>query len=87
MQNKTFIDLAREVINYNKDGMELLIEINELQKAISNLAREDERHQLIKEIIEKEKVAIILIQQSTIIQRGLMKKQHEAIEKLINNLT
>lgn len=86
MPKKSFQDLAQDAINYTKEGMNLLIEIHELQEAIKNLPQKENYQQLIEEIIEKEKIAVGLIQQATLIQRTLMKNQHEAVEKLINNL-
>lgn len=86
MMKKSFSDLAQEAISHTQKGINLLIEIYELQEAVKNMPHKADYQQLIKEIIEKEKTAVGLIQQATIIQRELMKNQHEAIETLINNL-
>lgn len=86
MSEKSFKDLAQEAIDYTQEGINLLVEIQELQEAIKNLPQKENYQQLIKEVIEKEKIAVGLIQQATLIQRTLMKNQHEAIEKLIKNL-
>lgn len=87
MQKKGFGDLAKEAIDCNREGIELLVEIRELQESLKNFPKKENYQLLLEEIIEKQKIAVSLIQQSTLIQRGLMKSQHEAIEKLINNLS
>lgn len=86
MPEKSFKDLANEAINYTKDGLGHLIEVYELQEASKNLPKTENYQQLVKEIIEKEKIAVGLIQQATLIERGLINRQREAIKKLINTL-
>jgi hypothetical protein len=78
---------ASEAIKYTREGIELLIEIGELQEAIRSLPKSENIEQFIKEIIEKEKMAVSLIQKGSLIQRSLLKNQHEEIEKLINKLS
>lgn len=84
--NKNFKTLAEEAIECTKKGLDTLIEIHEIQEALKNFPKTKDYQQLVQEIIGKEKVAVGLIQRATLIQRGLMKTQHEEIEKIINNL-
>jgi hypothetical protein len=87
MPKKSFKDLAQEAIDYTKEGLDKLVEVHELQEALKNLPKSESYEQLAKEIIEKEKIAISLIQQATLIERTLMTSQHKAVEMLINNLS
>jgi hypothetical protein len=86
MSKKSVTVLAEEAIKYTKEGVNLLVEIHELQEAIKNLPKNESYEQMVKEIIEKEKMAVGFIQQATVIQRKLIKNQHEVMAKLLNSL-
>ena len=86
MSNKCFKELAEEAIDCTKNGLEKLIEVYELQQASKNFPVTENYQELIEEIIEKEKIAVSLIHQATLMIRGLMDNQHHAVQKLINNL-
>lgn len=77
---------VNEAIKCTKEGLDLLVELSELQESIKSLPIGEDLKQIVKEIIEKEKMAVSLIQKGTLMQRGLIKTQHEAIERLINRL-
>lgn len=87
MPKKSFKNLAQEAIDYTKEGLGKLVEVHELQEALKNLLNSEDYEQLVKEIIEKEKIAIGLIQQAILIERTLMTTQHKAVEELIDNLS
>lgn len=78
---------ANEAIKRTKEGIELLIEISEMQEALKNLPKNENVEHFIKEIIEKEKMAVSLIQKSNLIQRELLQNQHKEIEGLIKKLS
>lgn len=86
MIEKSFKDLAKEAVDYTKEGLDCLVEVYELQEALKNLPKTESCQQFIEEIIEKEKIGVGLIQQAILIQRGLMNDQHKAIKNLINDL-
>ena len=87
MTQATFNDEAKRASQLTQEGLSLLIEVNDLQLSLSSLKNKDEAALgLIREIIAKEKMAVGLIQQSTLIQRELMKRQHTAIEVLTKGL-
>ena len=87
MSNKSFKSLAKEAIDYTEKGISLLVEVNVLQQALKNLPKSENNESLISEIIEKEKIAVNFIHQATIIERALMKKQHDLIEEMLSNLS
>jgi len=78
---------ASEAIKYATEGIDLLIELSEMLEALKALPKGENIEQFIKEIIEKEKMAVSLIQNSNLIQRSLLKNQHEEIENLIKKLS
>ena len=86
MAEKSFDRLADEALEDTRRGLDLLKEIDALQRALRNLADEKEFGSMVKEIIEKEKLAVGFVQQSTIATRNLMQKQQEEIERLIERL-
>ena len=86
MSKKSLKNLTDEAINYTKEGLELLLEVSELQAAVKNTPKTENYYQLVKEIIEKEKLAVGLIERATLIQRDLINKQRESTIKLINSL-
>lgn len=86
MPGKNFSDLAREAINLTKQGLELLMEVSELQQALKYLSNNESSVQAITEIVEKEKIAVSLIQQAIVIERNLMTKQHKEIALLLSSL-
>lgn len=83
MSKKSLKKLIKEVIDYTKEGLELLLEASELQAAAKNMPKTEDYYQLVKEIVEKEKLAVSLIERATLIQRDLINKQREGIIKLI----
>lgn len=86
MANKSVKELTVQAINYTKEGLELLLKVSELQEAIKNMAKTEDYYQIVKEIIEKEKVAVDLIEKATFIQRDLVNEQREGIIKLLKSL-
>lgn len=83
MLEKGIKDLAKEAMDCTREGLDRLIQVQELLEAIKNMKQNKDYQSMIEDIIEKEKMAVELIQRATIIERGLMKDQHEAIKKLI----
>jgi hypothetical protein len=77
---------AKQALEYTREGLDTLVAISELQDSLVGLPKNDEYSAMVKEIIEKEKLAVSLIQQATLIQRGLMEQQHSAIKHLIDSL-
>lgn len=86
MPEKTFKDLAAEAAKSTQKGIDLLIEIDEIQTALSLQSLTSESESIIREMIEKEKLAVGFIQESMTIQKALMGKQHKAVQSLINRL-
>lgn len=86
MPEKTFRDLAVEAAESTRTGTDLLIEIDDLQTALSMRSLTGDSESLIREIIEKEKLAVGFIQQGMTIQKALMSKQHTAVQALIDRL-
>ena len=86
MAEKTFKDLAAEASRSTKKGIELLIEIDEIQNALSMQSLTKDSESLIREMIEKEKLAVGFIQEGMTIQKTLMSKQHKAVQSLIDRL-
>lgn len=86
MSKKSLKSLTDEAIKYTKEGLELLLEVSELQAALGNIPKTENYYQMIKEIIEKEKLAVSLIERATLIQRDLINRQRESTIKLINSL-
>lgn len=78
---------VREAVDSITSGLNLIIELNELQEAINNLPQNESVEQMLKEIIEKEKLSVGLLQKGTLIQRSLLKHQHDAIASLFNKLS
>lgn len=86
MAKKSFEVLAYETIDDTKKGVEYLIQVNELLSILKTMSKTEDSRQIVKEIIEKEKIAVELISKATIIQRQLMQYQHKAIENLMTDL-
>lgn len=86
MIEKTFKDLATNAAQSTKKGIDLLIEIDELQTALSLQSLTKDSESIIREMIEKEKLAVGFIQESMTIQKALMGRQHKAMQSLINRL-
>lgn len=87
MLEKPFNDLAKQALDSTKKGLDLLCEIHELQQAAKNLSQGEDYAFLVEEIIRKEKLAVSLINQATLIERDLMKRQHRAVEEIVNRLS
>jgi RNA polymerase-interacting CarD/CdnL/TRCF family regulator len=86
MIESEFIRQAKQAIAFSREGMDHLIEVHELQQALKNKTRDNDYAAVVREIIEKEKLAVGLIQKSTLIQRDLMRSQEKAIQDLIDTL-
>ena len=86
MSEKTFKALAAEAAESTKKGIDLLVEIDELQTVLSLQSLSKDFESLIREMIEKEKLAVGFIQESMTIQKALMGKQHKAVQSLIDRL-
>ncbi|HQU91408.1 MAG TPA: hypothetical protein PLK77_03885 [Pyrinomonadaceae bacterium] len=86
MSEKPFKALAAEAAESTKKGIDLLIEIDELQTALSLQSLSNDTESLIREMIEKEKLAVGFIQESMTIQKALMGRQHRAVQSLIERL-
>ena len=56
MSKESLRALINKTINYTKEGLELLLEVDELQAAAKNMPKTKDYYQLVKEIVEKEKV-------------------------------
>jgi len=86
MIESEFSHQAKQAVAFSKEGLNHLVEVHELQLALLGQKKDEEYAKIVKEIVEREKLAVGLIQQATLIQRDLMKKQHEAIQKLIDTI-
>ncbi len=86
MSKQSLKNLINEAISFTKEGLELLLEVSELQEAAKNMPKNEDYYQLVKEIVEKEKLAVSLIERTTLIQRDFINNQREGIIKLINSL-
>ena len=86
MLQKTFKDFADQAIHFTKQGMELMTEIDRLQQLARQLPKIESYAELVKEIIEKEKLATSFIGKATLIQRELLNKQRMEIEFLLHDL-
>lgn len=86
MPEKTFKDLAAEAVKSTQKGIDLLIEIDQLQTSLSLQSLTKDSELIIREIIEKEKLAVGFVQESMTIQKALMSKQHKAVQSLIDRL-
>lgn len=86
MAEKSFKDLAVEAARSTKKGIDLLIEIDELQTAIALQSLSKDSETLIREMIEKEKLAVGFIQEGMTIQKTLMSRQHASVQSLIERL-
>ena len=86
MPEKTFKDLALEAAQSTKKGIDLLVEIDELQSALAHQSLSKDSEALIREVIEKEKLAVGFIQEGMTIQKTLMNKQHASVQSLIDRL-
>jgi hypothetical protein len=86
MSNNTFEDQAKRALSYTKEGLDLLVEVGQLQNALSNLPKSKDYVELVQEIAAKEKTAVGLVQQSTLIIRDLLNQRHADVERLINSI-
>jgi small-conductance mechanosensitive channel len=86
MSQKQFKNLATTALECTKKGLDLLTEVYELQVAAKQMSMSSDYTALIKEIAEKQKMAVEFIQQATLIERGMMRQQEEDIKKLIADL-
>ena len=78
---------ADEAIEYTKEGLDLLVELRELQEAINFLPINENFEQMLKEIIEKEKIAVGLIQKSNLIQKVFNYKSTRSYGKTSKQIT
>lgn len=86
MEYKHFQNEAKKAGQYVKEGLDQLIEVAELLESLNSPASAEERTKVIEGIVAKEKYAVSLIQQSTLIQRELMKIQHDEVAKLLETI-
>lgn len=86
MSLSDFREQASRAQQYTKEGLDLSVEVYELRRSLEHLKKGKDYSELVKEIIAKEKTAVGLIQQATMIQRKMMQLQHKAIEQLIDEI-
>ena len=86
MSEKTFNDLANDALSLTKQGIEMLVETYDLQSAALNMPLNRDFEQIVQEISAKQKLAVELIQNAITIEKGLMHRQAEAVQKLIGRL-
>jgi len=77
---------AKKAASLTEEGLDHLIEAHELQMALLNHPKDSSYATMVQEIIEKEKLAVALIQKSTLVQRDLMNRQHASVQKLIEGI-
>lgn len=87
MAEKTFRDLADEAMSHTKGGLELLIESDDLQAAALNMRSDGDFADLVHEIAEKQKRAVEMIQNAMTIEKTLMHRQAEKVQRLISKLS
>lgn len=86
MEFSHFRNEAEKASQYTKEGLDQLIEISRLLEGLDLAPSPSEKAKIIEGIIAKEKHAVSLIQQSTLMQRELMRKQHDAVAELIESI-
>lgn len=86
MAERTFKDLADEALSYTSQGLAILVETDELQRAALTMDQNTEFADLVREISGKQKHAVELIQNAMMIQRNLMNRQAESVRQLISSL-
>lgn len=86
MAEKSFSDLANDALSHTKHGLDLLVETYDLQTAALNMPPNRDFEEIIREIAEKQKLAVELIQNAMTIEKSLMHRQAEAVQKLIGKL-
>jgi len=86
MAEKTFRDLAIVALSHTKQGLEMLVETYDLQVAALNMPPNRDFEEIVHEIAEKQKLAVELIQYAMTIEKRLMHRQAEAVQKLIGKL-
>lgn len=86
MAEKTFRDLANDALNHTKQGLDMLVETYDLQAAALNMPPNNDFEQIVHEIAEKQRLAVELIQNAMTIEKNLMHRQAEAVQKLIGKL-
>lgn len=86
MAEKTFRDLANDALSHTKQGLEILVETYDLQVTALNMPPNPDFEDIVHEIAEKQKLAVELIQNAMTIEKGLMRRQAEAVQKLIGKL-
>lgn len=84
---KLFSDRAHEALECTQQGLRLLIEANELGLATTNMLQNDDYHSLVEEMIEKQKLAVELIQRAMLIEKNLMQTQAGNIERIMRELS
>lgn len=86
MTNSNFKKQVAEALDCTKEGLNLILEISELQEAIKLLPLNETFEQMVKEVLEKEKYAVSLLQKSNLIQKSLISNQRLNIQKIIDRL-
>ena len=86
MAERMFKDLADEALSYTSQGLALLVETDELQRAALNMSRNADFAELIRELGSKQKHAVELIQGAMMIQKNLMNRQADSVRQLISTL-
>jgi hypothetical protein len=86
MAEKSFRDLANDALSHTKQGLDLLVETYDLQTAALNMPPNRDFEEIVHEIAEKQKLAVGLIQNAMTIEKSLMHRQAEAVQKLIDKL-
>jgi len=69
-----------------REGLDALVEVDELIRALPHVAHADDKVSMIKELAAKEKAAVSLIEQSTLQTRTLLKASHDSIERLMSGI-
>ncbi|HMO80022.1 MAG TPA: hypothetical protein PKD24_04455 [Pyrinomonadaceae bacterium] len=86
MSEKTVRDLANDALGFTKRGLEMIVETYDMQAAALSMPLNRDFEQIVHEIARKQKLAVELIQNAMTIEKGLMQRQAEAIQKLIGKL-
>lgn len=86
MADKTVRELTEDALSLTKQGLDMLVETYDLQAAALNMPLNRDFEDIVYEITAKQKLAVELIQNAMTIEKGLMHRHAEAVQKLISKL-
>lgn len=81
-----FTTRAKEILFLRQKAIELLLEVHDLQIAAKHEPDLEYLKPMIHTLVEKQKLAVQLIQQATVFEKDLMLRQKKSIEELIEKI-